>query len=254
MKKSFWILGWFFRNFRSFRNLRTGRSWAQMTGGSCFIEGDKAQNVSVQSVVYTTALCSVVCLSDAPKWTWCTSFAYLHCQFSAESMWGIASSSFRDLCRNCSCVYWWGMLNRWWHTLAFISLPKSSKRCYWLPSYLCFTVFVTLSFSVLYFFIIFFFWEPLVPPHTDVPVLVVCLRDLFLHERHSLYLQALAWVSQHNSSATLLKLSELIMPRCLSLLSSAPLFLIHFGILVSYDSFSPEQFQIEISIIYMFTI
>jgi len=26
------------------------------------MEGDKAQNVSVQSVVYTTALCSVVCL------------------------------------------------------------------------------------------------------------------------------------------------------------------------------------------------
>src|SRR4029434_2695015 len=37
-----------------------------------------------------------------------------------------------------------------------------------------------------------------------------------------------------------------------SLSLSAPLF--PFGILVSYDSFSPEQFQIEISIIYIFTI
>src|SRR4029434_945933 len=37
-----------------------------------------------------------------------------------------------------------------------------------------------------------------------------------------------------------------------SLSLSAPLF--PFVILVSYDSFSPEQFQIEISIIYIFTI
>ena len=171
-------------------------------------------------------------------------------------MWRIALSSFRDLCRNCSCVYWWGMLKRCLHTLAFVSLPKSFKRCYGLPSYLCLTVFVTLSFSVLYFFIIFFFREPLVPPRFDVPVLVVCLRDLFLHERHSLYMQALAWVSQHNSSATLLKLNELIMPRWLSLLSCAPLVLIPFGILVSYSVFLPwtisdrNQHYLQ----YMFTI
>ena len=146
---------------------------------------------------------------------------------------------------------WRGACTLW---LSFLSqnLPKGALGC----PHICLTVFVTLSFSVLYFFIIFFFREPLVPPRTDVPVLVVCLRDLSLHERHSLYMQALAWVSQHNSSATLLKLNELIMPRWLSLLSCAPLVLIPFGILVSYSVFLPwtisDRNQHDLQ--YMFTI
>lgn len=44
-------------------------------------------------------------------------------------MWRITSSSFRDLCKHCSCVYWCWMLKRCLHTLSFISFSKSSNRC-----------------------------------------------------------------------------------------------------------------------------
>lgn len=53
------------------------------------------------------------------------------------------------------------------------------------------------------------------PPAPEV--FSVCVSDWFLHEIRSLHIQALARVSEHNSSATFFKLGELMKPSCLSL-------------------------------------
>lgn len=76
----------------------------------------------------------------------------------------------------------------------------------------------SVSFPGLFFFIAIFFvrhWYHHVAPAPDV--FSACVSDLFLHEIHSLHMQALTRVSRHNSSVPLFKLCELMMSSRLSL-------------------------------------